>query len=206
LPTATATRPATDTPTQTPTSTATPTASPSQTARPSSTQVRGTPTFTATPRATAGPSPTLSAAQLCADLMSKPPKVIYVLYLHPQPDLVWDTVEHQFLAGLCNTIPRAMGVPQGKYKIVLTFPLSNTANLSSESKPKPAELAPGLNEVSIGPWVPGYENHLTRCAPKSLAYAQVTYNDTPDPIYHTLLYPDGSNHVEVQIQCGGNYP
>lgn len=138
--------------------------------------------------------------------MTKPPKVIYVLYLHPQPDLVWDTVEHQFAAGLCNTIPPTLGVPQGKYKISLTFPLSNTANLSAESKPVQKELAPGLNEISIGPWVPGYENHLTRCAPKSMAYAQVVYNDTPDPFYHPLLYPDGSDHVEVRIQCGGNYP
>jgi len=145
---------ATQVPTDTPTPTFTATAT---IAKPSATATvrRVTPAPTGTPRPTNGTQPHAERGATLHGLTDKPAKVIYVLYIHPQPDLVWDTVTHQLLVGLCNTIPRAMGVPQGKYKVVFTFPLSNTANLSSESKPVTAELTPGFNEVNIGPWVLG---------------------------------------------------
>lgn len=204
LPTETTTQLPTATPTATVTLTATPTPSPSQTAQPSATIVRGTPTRTATPRPPAKPSPTLTAAQMCANLMPKGRNLIYVMYVHPNIELIWDTEPRYFLAGLCNTIPVANGVPQGRYMMRFNFPFSNQG--SKESKPTPAELRPGFNEVNVGPWVPGYENHITRCATRAIAETQVTYNDTPDTFYHVLPFVDGSDHISLPIKCGGNYP
>jgi hypothetical protein len=130
--------------------------------------------------------------------------LIFVLYVRPSSELIWDNLDRTFLVGLCNTIPVANGVPQGKYKMKFNFPFSNQG--SKESVPTPGELKPGLNEVKIGPWKPGYENHLARCATRAVAETQVTYNDTPDPIYRVLPYLDGSDHLSLPIKCGGNFP
>jgi hypothetical protein len=161
-----------------------------------------TPTATATANPTAGPSPTPSAAQVCATLATKGSIGIFVVYIHPVPDLVWDTVPRQFLVGLCDTIPPP-SVPQGKYKIVLSFPAGRGS--LSESSVSRAELKPGLNEISVGPWIPGFENHLAICAQRAVAEIQVMYNDTPEPFFHVLLWSDGSDRVALPIQCGGNF-
>ncbi len=197
----TVTPPPTDTPTPSPS--ATPTTRSTSTPRPSATATRRlTPTATATATPTAGPSPTPSAAQICNDLVAKGAIGIVVVYIHPEPELVWDYAPRQFLVGLCDTDPPP-STPQGKYKIVLNFP--NTQHGSTESAPVPATLKPGLNEVSVGPWVPGLENHEAACAVRAVAQTQVMYNDTPDRFYHALLWPDGSDRVVLPIKCGGNY-
>ena len=206
LPTETATASATWTltplPTDTPTPlpSTTPTNTRTSTPRPTATR-RLTPTATLTPSPTAGPSPTPSAAQICDDLAKKS-NGIFVVYIHPVPELVWDTIPRQFQVGLCDTIPLP-STPQGKYKIVLSFP--NSQHGSTESAPVPAQLKPGLNEVSVGPWIPGLENHMAACAMRAVAQTQVMYNDTPDRFYHALLWADGSDHVALPIKCGGNY-
>ena len=202
-PSATATpRPTgTSTPTLTPTQTATATSTP----RPSPTVVRGTPTRTATPRPTPGPSPTFTTAQLCASLQTRGNNLIYVLYVRPTTELVWDTEPRYFQVGLCNTIPVANGVPQGKYRMQLNFPSGARGGFVT-SAPSPAELKPGLNEISVGPWVPGLENHLSNCAVRAVGFTQVTYNDTPDPFYRALPFPDGSDRTPLPIKCGGSFP
>jgi hypothetical protein len=159
-----------------------------------------TPTRANTP----GPSPTLSVAQLCANLVSTKPNEIYILYIRPEPDLAWDKGERFFHVGLCDTIPPS-STPQGKYKITLTFPTAN--NLFTQSAPTQGELKSGFNEVSVGPWVPGLENHLAVCAVKTKADIRVLYNDSPDPtLFHTLLWTDGSDKTIINVQCGGNFP
>ena len=201
IPSATPTNTPTNTPTPPPS--ARPTDTPTSTPRPSATATRRlTPTATATASPTAGPSPTPSAAQICGELMAKGSSGIIVLYIHPEPDLAWDYTPRQFLIGLCDTIPLP-STPQGKYKVVLNFPGSQHG--STESAPVPAQLKPGLNEVSVGPWVPGLENHLAACAMCAVAQTQVMYNDTPDRFFHALLWADGSDHVALPIKCGGNY-
>ena len=135
--------------------------------------------------------------------MAKPNKAIYVIYIHPVPELVWDSEPRRFQVGLCNTLP-APNVPQGKYKVQLSFPAGERGETHSATTP--AELAPGLNEVSIGPWIPGLENHVTRCAIRARPEVQVQYNDTPDPFFHVLLWPDGSDHLVMSIKCGGDFP
>ena len=157
---------------------------------------------TRTPSPTPGPSPTPSVEQICNDLVAKGGIGIVVVYIHPEPELVWDYNPRQFLVGLCDTDPPP-STPQGKYKIVLNFP--NTQHGSTESVPVPATLKPGLNEVSVGPWIPGLENHKAACAVRAVAQTQVMYNDTPDRFYHPLLWPDGSDQVALSIKCGGNY-
>jgi hypothetical protein len=208
-PTPTSTAIPSATPTDTPTSTATPSPSatptrlPTSTPRPSATATRRlTPTATVTARPTAGPRPTASAAQICDDLVAQGSRGIIVVYIHPVPELVWDYTPRQFYVGLCDTIPLP-STPQGKYKIVLNFPDSQHG--STESAPVPAQLKPGLNEVSVGPWVPGLENHEAACAMRAVAQTQVVYNDTPDRFFHALLWADGSDHVALPIKCGGNY-
>lgn len=128
---------------------------------------------------------------------------IYVLYIQPVPDLVWDQNPRQFRVGLCDTIALP-STPQGKYKIAMSFPPGSRG--ATQSSAVSAELKPGLNEVSVGPWIPGLENHLGACAMRANAETQVMYNDTPDPFFHPLLWPNGDDHVTLSIQCGGNYP
>lgn len=195
----TATRAPTETPTRTPTLTATPTLTP----RPSATATRTrTRTATAT-RTPAGPSPTPSAAQMCAGMLGKVPAEIYVLYLQPVTELKWDYEPRQFRVGLCNAnAPSA--APQGKYKIAMSF--SASGSHSTESKPSVAELKYGFNEITVGPWVPGLENHLAQCAVKTNAETRVMYNDTPDPFYRALKWHDGKEFIILTIKCGGNYP
>lgn len=131
--------------------------------------------------------------------------LIYVLYIHPKSELVWDTEPRYFQVGLCNTIPVANGVPQGKYRIQLNFASGARGGLTTSS-PTQAELKPGFNEVSVGPWVPGLENHVTNCALRAVSDTQVMYNDTPDPFYRALPFPDGSDRTPLPIKCGGSFP
>jgi len=192
-PTATATL----TPTPAPTNTMTSTPKPSPTATLAHTR---TPTRTATP---AGPSPTPNAAQICASMIGKAPVDIYVMYLLPATDLVWDTEPRYFRVGLCNTNAPA-STPQGKYKIAMTFPPGNSG--ATQSAPSPAELKQGFNEIRVGPWIPGLQNHLAICAVRTNADTQVMYNDTPDPFFRALKWIDGSERTTLRIQCGGNFP
>ena len=203
--TPTATFTATRLPTETPTLSPTPppTGTATSTPRPSATATLArTRTATAT-RTPAGPSPTPSAAQICAGLIGKMPAGIYVMYLQPETELIWDKEPRQFRVGLCNANPPP-AVPQGKYKIAMSFPPGNTG--ATESKPSVAELKPGFNEISVGPWIPGLENHKTNCAVRANAETQVMYNDTPDPFYHALTWYNGNDHVTLPIKCGGNFP
>ena len=195
LPTNTTTSTPTITPTKILTSTPRPTATHTPPRSPTS-----TPTKTNTP----GPSPTPSAEQICTSLIAKGQNGIYIVYIRPEPDLAWDKGQHLFQVGLCNTIPSS-STPQGKYKITLTFPKAN--NLFTQSATTQGELKPGLNQVGVGPWIPGLENHLAVCAEKSRAETRVLYNDSPDPNnFHTLLWHDGSDHIILSVECGGNYP
>ena len=136
-------------------------------------------------------------------MLGKVPAGIYVMYLQPVTELIWDKDPRQFHVGLCNANPPS-AVPQGKYKIAMTFPPNNTG--ATESKPSVAELKPGFNEITVGPWIPGLENHKTNCAVRANAETQVMYNDTPDPLYHALSWYNGSDRVVMPIKCGGNYP
>jgi hypothetical protein len=200
-PNATAT--STPLPTGTPTSTPTLTGTATLTPRPSATATLArtrTATATHTP---AGPSATPSAAQICAGMIGKMPAGIYVMYLQPETELIWDKDPRQFRVGLCNANPPP-AVPQGKYKITMTFPPNNAG--ATESKPSVAELKPGFNEITVGPWIPGLENHLATCAVRANSETQVMYNDTPDPFYHALAWYNGTDRVTLPIKCGGNYP
>lgn len=204
-PSPTATPTQTEVPSATPTETTTPTATPTTTNTPKPTARptrRRTPTLTPAPSVTPGPSPTASAAETCASLMTSGTSQLYVVYIHPSQPLVWDKGPRQFLVGICDTIP-APAVPQGKYKTQISFPLSNRG--LSESAPVPATLKPGLNEVPVGPWVPGTENHKAICATLSPALIQVMYSDTGDRFYRALVWPDGSDRESITIQCGGDY-
>ncbi len=202
-PTATETSTATATATLTSTPTKTSTLTPTSTPKPSATATRlRTPTRTATPKPTAGPVATKTLAQTCADLVATRGPQIFVMSLRGDPELIWDNVPRQFIVGLCNT-NRPPSVPQGKYKIVLNFP--DSGHGLTQSAPTQIELKPGYNEVSVGPWIPGLENHIAHCAMRAEAQTQVMYNDTPEPYYHALLWPDGSDHVIMPIKCGGNF-
>ena len=197
LPTDTSTPTFTPTPTTTPTSTSTSTPTPSSTA----TRTR-TPSATATVTLTPGPSPTLTTVQICANLLARQAPDIYVLAIHGVPDLAWDKAEHQFVIQVCNTnLPPS--VPQGKYKVVLNFPGSDHG--ASQSAATQIELKPGFNEISVGPWVPGLENHLAACASRPSGETQVMYSDTPDRLYRTLKWFDGSDSIWLPIKCGGDY-
>ena len=201
-------------PTATQTATALPTASPTLTLTPlpSATITRtphpsATATFvhlrTATPTKTpAGPSPTPSAAQFCANFAAQHGAGIFVMYIHGDPELIWDTNPRQFRVGLCNTIP-ATSTPQGKYKIAMTFPPGNSG--ATQSAPTVAELKPGFNEISVGPWIPGLMNHLAACATRENAETQVLYNDSPEPFFHVLPWLDGTDRTFLRIKCGGNF-
>ena len=190
------------TPTLTRSATPAPTNTPTLTPKPSATatQVRTrTPTRTATP---AGPSPTPSVAQICAGMIGKVAAGIYVMYLYGTPELIWDYTPRQFRVGLCNTNP-ATSTPQGKYKIAMTFPPGNAG--ATQSAPTPVELKPGFNEISVGHWVPGLQNHRAACASRANAETQVLYNDTPDPIFRALTWFNGTDRVTLPIKCGGDY-
>ncbi|MBI5304189.1 MAG: hypothetical protein HY868_18800 [Chloroflexi bacterium] len=210
IPTATAEPTATFTATRAPSATATltrtSTPAPTNTAtsapKPSATATR---TRTRTPILTkppAGPSPTPSAAQLCASLAKQLAPGIYVMYLYGTPELIWDYDPRQFRVGLCNTIP-APSTPQGKYKIAMTFPPGNSG--ATQSAPTPVELKSGFNEISVGPWVPGLQNHRAACATREYADTQVLYNDSPDPIFRALTWIDGKDRTTLTIKCGGDY-
>ncbi len=85
----------------------------------------------------------------------------------------------------------------------LYFPQSGKGHY--DSVPVPAELGPGLNTVTVGPWVAGLENHLAICATKETAEIEVGYNDMPDPIYKPLPWPDGKTRTWLPVACGGTY-
>jgi len=192
LPTATVTR----TFTPAPTSTATLTPRPLATA----TQVRTrTPTPTKPP---AGPTSTPTAPQLCASLMTKLPAGIYVMYLYGTPELIWDYTPRHFKVGVCNTIPPS-STPAGKYKIAMTFPPGNSG--ATQSAPTHIEIKSGFNEITVGPWVPGLQNHRAACVTREFADTQVLYNDSPDPVFRALPWIDGKNRTTLQIKCGGDY-
>ncbi len=195
LPTATFTPTLTFTPL--PTSTATSTPRPSATATLTRTR---TPTRTSTP---AGPSPTPGAAQICANLIARAQPEIFVMYIQPAAELIWDTEPRYFRVGLCNANPPP-SVPQGKYKIAMSFPPGSAG--ATQSAPTPAELKPGFNEVNVGPWIPGLRNHLADCASRANAVTQVTYNDTGGAFYRVLPWFNGSDHTMLFIKCGGNFP
>ncbi len=200
----TATQTATALPTATPMLTLTPLPSATITLAPkpsaTATLVR---TRTATPTHTpAGPSPTPSAAQLCANFAAQHGAGVFVMYVRGEPELIWDTNPRQFRVGLCNTIP-ATSPPQGKYKIAMTFPPGNSG--ATQSAPSVAELKPGFNEISVGPWIPGLMNHLAACATRENAETQVLYNDSPEPFFHVLTWLDGADRTIMRIKCGGNF-
>ncbi len=187
--------------TATPTNTPEPTIAPTTSPTPSAT---ATPTDTPTPAPSATPSlvPTPSPAQICANLAATGLQAIRVIYLEPFPELVWDYDARYFRVGLCNTLPPT-GTPQGHYKIVLHFPGGNRG--AAESVPIPADLRPGLNEVVVGPWFPGLENHRAICVTRAVAQTEVRYNDTPDRIYRLVLWHDGKERIPLPIRCGGDY-
>jgi hypothetical protein len=41
------------------------------------------------------------------------------------------------------------------------------------------ELKPALNEISIGPWIPSYENYIAICAQRPVAEDQVEWRLRP---------------------------
>lgn len=202
--TATATSTPSSTPTIAPTQTATYTSTPTRTAVPPTRTRTATlrPKPTATLTAIPGPAPTLTYAQICAGLAARGMRDIYIIYIHPVPELVWDTTPRQFLVGLCNTLPPP-SVPQGRYKIVMSFPDGDRGSTSSSETP--AELGRGFNEVSVGPWIPGLENHRARCNMRAVADTQVMYNGTVDGLFHPLAWDDGRTSVGLAIKCGGNF-
>jgi hypothetical protein len=127
---------------------------------------------------------------------------IYVMYIYGVPDLIWDYNPRQFKVGLCNTNP-APSTPQGKYKITMTFPPDTGG--ATQSAATSLELKPGFNEISVGPWIPGLQNHRAACATRERAETQVLYNDSPDPIFRALPWIDGTDRTYLIIKCGGDY-
>ncbi len=135
-------------------------------------------------------------------LTAKGARDIFIVYIHPVPELVWDRNPRQFQIGLCDTIPPPNS-PAGQYRVLLNFPGGNRG--SSTSTEVGAQLQSGLNEISVGPWIPGLENHLAICATRAFAETQVMYSDNPDRIFRALRWYDGSDRVSLPIACGGNY-
>ena len=205
-PTASATTTPTERPSPTPTQlpTATPTASPTPTA--TSTTIR-TPTRTPTRAPTrtptlAVPTPTPGPAQICDSLGAQGQRGIFLVDLQPVPDLAWDQNPRQFRVGVCNTHPPS-NVPQGRYKIFVFYPGGDRG--PGQTGLMHFQLKPGLNEIMIGPWVPGLENHLATCAMRPIGSIEVHYNDSPDSNFKALAWPDGRIKVEFPIRCGGDY-
>ncbi len=193
---------ATVAPSSTPTLTLTPTET--STVRVTATRTR-TPTRppTARPSNTAIPSPTPipGPAQICADLIAQKRNELYILYMEATPDLVWDSNPHYFSVGICNSIlPPA--VPQGRYRAAIYFPKS--AHGRAESVPVPATLNPGLNQVKVGPWIPGLENHNAQCNDRPTGDVVIEYDGSG--MYQPLAWLDGKTKFNLPIKCGGNYP
>ncbi len=186
-----------------PRSVPTPTLAPTQTPVPTPSVPATVPlTATSTPTLVPTTIPTPNAEQICAAAVARGWIGIYILYLHPVPELVWDTVPHEFQVGLCNAIP-APNTPQGRYKIRLTFPAASRG--PAESAAVSAELHTGLNVVTVGPWIPGFENHVTICATRAQAEAQVLYDDSPEHIFHSLQWLDGGDRTVLPIRCAGTF-
>ncbi len=161
------------------------------------------PTALPFPSQTASPSPIPGPAQVCANLAARGTSGIFIVDVVPDPSLVWDGRPHLFRVGVCNALSPST-VAQGRYKILLYFPASGKGH--EESVPSPADLKPGMNIVTVGPWVPGLENHRARCATKDTAEVEVTYNDIPDPtVFRALSWPDGKTRTYLPVQCGGNF-
>ncbi|MBI4789841.1 MAG: hypothetical protein HY782_22640 [Chloroflexi bacterium] len=205
-PTVTPSATATPTPTETPTlsPTATPTASPTATATATTTRTpTRTPTLAPTRTPTpAAPTATPGPAQICARLAAQGYREIFVVDVQPVPDLAWDQTPRWFRVGVCNTLPPP-NVPQGRYKIFVFYPGSNRG--PGQSGVVQLELKSGLNEVMVGPWVPGLENHQAACATRPIGAIEVHYNDTPDVFFRALAWPDGKIRIELPIKCGGDY-
>jgi hypothetical protein len=161
------------------------------------------PTALPSPSKTASPSPIPGPAQDCANLAARGTSGIFIVDVVPDPSLVWDGRPHLFRVGVCNALSPST-VAQGRYKILLYFPASGKGH--EESVPTPADLKPGMNIITVGPWVPGLENHRARCATKDTAEVEITYNDIPDPtIFRALSWPDGKTRTYLPVQCGGNF-
>jgi hypothetical protein len=128
---------------------------------------------------------------------------LFVVSVEAIPPLVWDSSPHQFRVGLCNTNGPS-SAPAGTYRIYISYPGAERGLAQSDKTP--ATLKPGFNQILVGPWVPGLENHKASCASRPIGQIEVRYNDVPDPaIYRALPWPDGSTSINLKIACGGDY-
>jgi hypothetical protein len=133
-------------------------------------------------------------------LVAQGRNVLSILYLEPTPELVWDYNPRMFRVGICNSMPLP-AVPQGRYRIFVYFPGSKHGR--AQSGDVPATLSPGLNEVSIGPWVPGLENHRAACNDRPVGEIEIEYDGSG--AFRTLLWADGKSRIGIPIKCGGDY-
>ncbi len=189
--------------TPTPTLTATPApttrATSTRTATPTgkpTTRPTARPTNTALPQPTPLPGP----VQTCANLIAAGRSDMSILYVNASPDLVWDTNPHYFVVGICDSIP-APATPMGRYRAAIYFP--GSAHGRAESMPVPATINPGFNEVRVGPWVPGLENHRAACNDRPLGDVEIEYDGSG--VYRALPWVDGKTRVLIPIACGGDY-
>ncbi len=134
--------------------------------------------------------------QSCLNRTRTGPAGLYILQVQPTPPLVWDTTPHMFQVTLCNANPPS-STPSGQFKVFISFPGSERGH--AESDAVTAQLTSGYNEVSIGPWVPGLENHISACATRPMTQIEVHWNGA------SLLWLDGKSSVNIPIGCGGNF-
>ncbi len=132
----------------------------------------------------------------CNNMVLKQPSALWVLALQPTPALLWDRNPHNFQVTICNTYPLP-ATRTGQIRAFINFPGTNIGH--SESEPVQVQLNGGLNDVTVGPWVPGLENHITACATKPTAAVEIHFEGG------TLVWPTGRTAVDFPIGCGGGF-
>jgi hypothetical protein len=134
--------------------------------------------------------------QTCNGLLAKRQPGLFILQVEAVPGLAWDTSPHNFRVSVCNTNPSPNPM-SGQFRVFISFPGSDRGH--SESTPVQAQLNAGFNDVTVGPWVPGLENHITACAMRPTAQIEVRYEGSP------LVWFDGKSSINLPIQCGGSF-
>lgn len=187
---------ATTLPTFTPTSiaTVTPTGTPS---------LIPTNTLIPSPTATEAATPTRTFAETCRSLTDTGPAGLFLFYISASPELKWDLEPRAFRVGVCNshTVPT---VPESDFILSIRLvdkraPLGQTPHL-------PKQLEPGFSELTLSPWTPGLENHVTICVQRAIVALELGYSDQPGSRnYRPVQWLDGSTSRLFPVKCGGDY-
>ncbi len=140
--------------------------------------------------------------QTCMDLGTKGRNRLAIVKLEAIPKLAWDKDPHEFRVSLCNAISSSSAVT-GRFRIFIYFPGSDRGR--AESGTVQAQLPPGLNDVSIGPWIPGLQNHLSACAMQPTVRIEVLWDGTFDGTFQPITWYDGKGTLDMPIACGGDF-